>query len=64
MFNLGILTISDKGWGGQRCDESSQVIRDSLSLLDSCVVKYEVIPDEVDVIASKLAEWADEGSVD
>jgi len=64
MFNLGILTISDKGWQGQRYDESSQAIRDSLSLLDSCVVKSEIIPDEMGVIAGKLAEWADEGKVD
>jgi len=62
MFNLGILTISDKGWRGQRVDKSGQAIRDRLS--DSRVVKYEVIPDEVDVIARKLAEWADGGSVD
>jgi len=64
MFNLGILTISDKGWQGQRYDDSGKAIRDSLALLDSCVVKYEVIPDEMDVIAGKLAEWADEGNVD
>jgi len=63
MFNLGILTISDKGWRGQRYDESGKVIRDNLSSL-SRVIKYEVIPDEVDVIAGKLAEWADEGGVD
>ena len=64
MFNTGILTISDKGWQGQRYDKSGKAIRDSLSSLDTNVVKYEVIPDEVDVIANKLAEWADEGSVD
>ncbi len=64
MLNLGILTISDKGWSGQRQDKSSQVIKDSLSPLGSHVVKYEIIPDERDVIASKLAEWADEGSID
>jgi len=63
MFNLGLLTISDKGWQGQRYDKSGKAIRDSLSPL-ARVVKYEVIPDEVDVIASKLTEWADEGSVD
>jgi len=62
MFNLGILTVSDKGWCGQRLDRSGQVIRDSIS--DSRVAKYEVIPDEKDVIAGKLAEWADEGSMD
>lgn len=64
MFNIGILTISDKGWLGQRHDESGKAIRDSLSSLDTSVVKYEVVPDEADVIASKLAEWVDEGSID
>lgn len=64
MFNLGILTISDKGWRGQRYDESGKVIRDSLSLLDSHVVKYEIVPDEIDVISHKLAEWTDEGHID
>ena len=62
MFNLGILTISDKCWQGQREDESGKVIRETL--LDSRVVKYEIVPDETDVIAGKLAEWADGGSVD
>jgi len=64
VFSLGILTISDRGWHGQRSDESGRVIRDSLSLLDTNVVKYEVVPDERDVIAGKLVEWADEGSGD
>ena len=64
MFNLGILTISDKGAQGQRYDESGQVIKDSLSLLDSCLIGYEVIPDDREAITDKLAEWADGGSID
>jgi len=64
MLNLGIITISDGVWRGQRSDESGKAIRDSLSSVDSHVVKYEVVPDEVDIISSKLAEWADEGSMD
>ena len=32
--------------------------------MDSYIAKYEVVPDEMDVIAGKLASWADEGSVD
>lgn len=64
MFSLGILTISDKASGGQRHDASGQVIRDILSSLESQLVKYEVAPDEVDLITSKLADWADEGSMD
>jgi len=65
MFRLGILTISDKGARGERQDVSSQAIRDGLSLLvDGYIAKYEVVPDEEDVIAGKLASWADEGDVD
>ncbi|MDD4876716.1 MAG: MogA/MoaB family molybdenum cofactor biosynthesis protein [Dehalococcoidales bacterium] len=64
MFNLGILTISDKGSQGKRHDTSGEVIRDMLSLQGNSIVKYEIIPDEVPAIASKLAEWADEGKVD
>jgi molybdopterin adenylyltransferase len=64
MFTAGILTISDKGSRGQRVDESGRVIRDIMSSLDASVTRYEVVPDEVDVIAQKLAEWADDGAVD
>ncbi|MFC2066043.1 molybdopterin adenylyltransferase [Chloroflexota bacterium] len=64
MFNLGILTISDKGAQGQRHDESGEVIRDTLSRLGSHVVMYEIIPDEKEIIADKLAVWADSGNVD
>lgn len=64
MINLGILTISDKGWRGERDDKSGQAIKESLSRLNSSLLKYEVIPDEASIIAAKLAEWADEGSLD
>jgi len=64
MLRLGILTISDKGSRGERQDLSGQAIMDSLSIIESYVVKYEVVPDEKDVIAEKLVSWADEGEVD
>jgi molybdopterin adenylyltransferase len=64
MLNVGILTISDKGSQGQRVDKSGEVIRNSLSQIESTVIKYEIIPDEQEVIAGKLAVWADEGEVD
>ena len=64
MFNVGILTISDKGSQGQRHDKSGEVIRESLSKIESTIIDYEVIPDEQEVIADKLAEWADQGGVD
>ena len=64
MFTVGILTISDKGSKGQRYDKSGEVMKDSLSSLNCRVVKYEIVPDEQNVIAGKLAEWADKGEVD
>ncbi len=64
MFKLGILTISDKGSQGKRYDESGKTIRNSPLVLDNSVVKYEVIPDEMDIIASKLTEWVDGCNVD
>jgi molybdopterin adenylyltransferase len=64
MINIGILIISDKGSRGQRQDISGEVIRQAVSHMESDVVKYEIIPDEVDLIAAKLTEWADGGEVD
>lgn len=64
MFNLGILTISDKASRGQRADRSGPLIREGFSRLDCRVVSYEVIPDEAALIAKKLSQWADGGSID
>ena len=64
MFNAGILTISDKGAQGKRVDESSKVIKNILSSAGIQVARYEIVPDDGNIIASKLTEWADEGSVD
>ena len=64
MINVGILTISDKGSKGQRQDKSGEAIRDGVSKMKSAVVKYEIVPDEMDIIADKLADWADSGKLD
>ncbi|MFQ5924564.1 MAG: molybdopterin adenylyltransferase [Dehalococcoidia bacterium] len=64
MFTLGILTISDKGWRGEREDESGVAIREILTGLDARVVKYDVIPDEREVISERLREWVDELGID
>ena len=64
MLTVGILTISDKGSQGQRHDRSGEVIRESLSQLGSQIIKYDIVPDELEVIAGRLAEWADTGGVD
>jgi len=64
MIKVGILTISDKGWQGERRDKSGEVLKEYFSSPEGSVVKYAVVPDETDAIAGKLSGWADEGSVD
>ena len=64
MLNIAILTISDKGSQGQRQDKSGVVIREVVSRIESAIIKYEIVPDEREIIAGKLIEWADGGGVD
>ncbi len=64
MFTTGIITVSDKGSVGKREDVSGPVIREKLSDAGSKVLKYEIIPDEKEVIAAMLSAWADLGEVD
>lgn len=63
-MNVAILTISDKGWRGQREDKSSEEMRDMLARSGISVMKYGIVPDEADMIAAKLIEWADSGEID
>jgi molybdenum cofactor synthesis domain-containing protein len=64
MINIGILTISDKGSKGQRQDKSGEVIRDGVNRMKGTVVQYEIVPDEMGIIAAKMVEWADSGKMD
>ncbi len=64
MINFGVLTISDKGSKGQRQDKSGEAIRDIVATLKGSVANYEIVPDEKDVIAATLSQWADSGKVD
>jgi molybdopterin adenylyltransferase len=59
VFSAGILTISDKGSRGEREDLSGPEIRQVLAALPARVEAYEVIPDEEEIIAQKLIEYAD-----
>jgi molybdenum cofactor synthesis domain-containing protein len=64
MYTAGIITVSDKGSRGEREDVSGPVIRDKLTAAGNRVAKYEIVPDEKEVIAATLAEWADTGEFD
>ena len=64
MFRLAVLTVSTSGSQGQREDTSGQVIQDILAPPDYEVARYEVVPDDRETIANKLAEGADAPDVD
>jgi molybdopterin adenylyltransferase len=63
-MRAGILVISDKGWRGERPDKSGQTAKEVISKFGFDILKYEIVPDELDIISSKLREWCDEGGLD
>lgn len=62
-YSVGILTLSDKGARGEREDESGRVIREMIAPLGA-VVRYQVIPDEEELIVRTLVEWVDKEAID
>jgi molybdenum cofactor synthesis domain-containing protein len=64
MINVAVLTISDKGSKGEREDVSGEVLREGVARMQGRTVEYECVPDEKDIIAGRLASWADSGRVD
>jgi molybdenum cofactor synthesis domain-containing protein len=60
----GILVISDRGWRGERLDKSGQVAKEFISRLGIEVAKYEVVPDEAEIISKELREWSDAVGLD
>ena len=59
MFGLGVLTVSTSGYYGQRDDASGDRIKELLPPPDYELVRYEVVSDEKEMIAQRMAEWAD-----
>ena len=65
MYGLAILTISTSGYYGQRTEDGSGAkIRELLPPPDYAVVRYEIVADDREMIAGRMAEWADAPDVD
>lgn len=65
MITVGILTISDAGFRGERVDESEPAIRKVVTEhLRAEVVDYAIVPDEREMIEETLIEWTDERRID
>lgn len=61
MFKVGILTISDKGARGEREDLSGAAIREMVATMGARIERYEIVPDEREIISRKLLDWCAEG---
>jgi molybdopterin adenylyltransferase len=64
MFKAGILTISDKGSRGERIDGSGPIAQKYIEKLSITVDKYEIVPDSIDIISTRLKEWSDREGLD
>lgn len=64
MFDVGIITVSDKGSAGEREDLSGELIREIIELKGYKVLSKEIIPDEEDQILDRLIYMSDELKVD
>ncbi len=63
-YTVAVLTISDKCSKGQREDKSGKIVQDLIKNLPGEVVKYEVIPDEPEMIKERIKNYCDELKVD
>ena len=63
-ITAAVLTISDRSARGEREDLSGGVIQELLQSTGAEVKNYRIVPDEKDIIARNLVEFADELGVD
>lgn len=59
MIKAGVLTISDKGFKGQRKDESGPLVAEILTKAGYTVERQSIVPDYYEKIAECLIEWVD-----
>ena len=64
MMKAGVLTLSDKGSKGQREDRSAEIVQGILKGLGLAIERYEIIPDETELIRDMLVSWSDELGLD
>jgi molybdenum cofactor synthesis domain-containing protein len=64
-YNVGILTLSDKGSRGEREDTSGAMLNEMFNTLGGYrVVAYSVVADNQSLIIATLTDWVDEKGID
>ena len=62
-YNAAVITVSDKGFRGERKDTSGPAVRELLEAAGFDVVYTEIVPDEAEMIRSELIQCADERNI-
>lgn len=62
-YTAAVITVSDKGWRGERADASGPVLCDILKENGFEVVYTAIVPDEMDAIQAELIKCADEKGI-
>jgi len=63
-IQAGVVTVSDKGYAGEREDASGPLLADLLRQMGAQVVRQAIVPDEREQIERVLVELADEAHLD
>ena len=63
-FKCAVLTVSDRCSRGENKDESGKIIIDMLNTINGQNIRYEIIPDEIELIKEKLLSYCDELKID
>jgi len=64
MRRAAILTISDKGFTGEREDRSGPVLREILDKAGFSIASFEILPDDRLLLEQRLRHLADQSSLD
>ncbi len=64
MFQVGILTVSDKGAAGERQDTAGPALSQLLDPRCFAVASYRIVADEYEDIAAALVSWSDGEKLD
>jgi molybdopterin adenylyltransferase len=64
MFTFGIITVSDKGYAGEREDASGPAIEQIISRIAGKKASYAIVPDDTEKIKEAIIRMADEEKID
>lgn len=63
-MRIGILTISDRSWRGERADASGPALQSLILAQGWQVVRTDIVADELQMIRDCLVAWADSDEFD